>query len=122
MKVVQYISGKCKCLKIVDASNIIEGLVVKSEIIISDVSSVLWWTSAFPEKFPISLDFNWFYGSSHMKKYSDILYINSFKKLNDIKLNDLLVVAKNNHYEVQSNLKISSYCKSMVNKNRKKYV
>jgi hypothetical protein len=119
IRIVQYISDKCKCLKIIDASNNIEGLVIKSEVIISDVSSVLWWSSAFPEKFPISLDFNRFYGSNHMKKYNNILYINSFKKLKDIKINDLLVVAKNNHYEVQSNLKISSYCKSIVNKNRK---
>lgn len=64
-----------------------EKSIISSEIVVSDVSSVLWWSSNFNGKTSISFDFSNFPGSDDMREVENVQYIKvnrefSYKDLN----------------------------------------
>jgi hypothetical protein len=73
-------------LVVLDESEKAEKLILKSKIVISDVSTVLWWTSFLRDKLPISLDLFGYPGGDDMKVYDDVCYISSMDKLEKIDL------------------------------------
>ena len=60
-----------------------ESLILSSRYILSDVSSVLWWTSFIPDRFAFSLDLFSFEGGDELKSYDGIIYISSISSLLD---------------------------------------
>ena len=63
-----------------------EKLILKSKIVVSDVSTVLWWTSFLRSKLAISLDLFGYPGGDDMKFYDDVCYISSMEQLEKIDL------------------------------------
>jgi len=68
-----------------------EKLILKSKIVVSDVSTVLWWTSFFNTKLAISLDLFGYPGGDDMKVYDDVCYISSMDELKKIDLSMELI-------------------------------
>ena len=64
-----------------------EELVISSEIIVSDVSSVLWWSSNFDTKLSISFDFFNFPGSGDMSKVNNVSYLQVYDEFSYSDLN-----------------------------------
>jgi hypothetical protein len=63
-----------------------EKWILKSRIVASDVSTVLWWTSFLRSKLAISLDLFGYPGGNDMEKYDDVYYISSMDQLEKIDL------------------------------------
>ena len=70
-------------LSIIQTSVSAESLIFSSRYILSDVSSVLWWTSFIPDRFAFSLDLFSFQGGDELKSYDGIKYISSISSLID---------------------------------------
>ena len=68
-----------------------EKLILKSKIVVSDVSTVLWWTSFYKTKLAISLDLFGYPGGDDMKVYDDVCYISSMDELRKIDLSMELI-------------------------------
>jgi len=66
---------------IMQTSEKASGLILRSKIILSDVSSVLWWASFIKGKVPISLDIFQYPGGDGMKGYEGIHYFQSVPQL-----------------------------------------
>lgn len=71
---------------VLDESEKAEKLILKSKIVVSDVSTVLWWTSFLRDKLAISLDLFGYPGGDDMKVYDDVCYISSMDELKKIDL------------------------------------
>ena len=83
--VISIISSKIKNLEVINENINAEALILESKIVISDVSTVLWWASFFKDKIAISLDIFHFRGGHEMSAYSpQIHYIDTLKKLENI--------------------------------------
>jgi hypothetical protein len=86
-KTIRYIISKLPDLTIINNIEKIEPLIISGKVIVSDVSSVLWWASNFSNKIPISFDLGNFPSSGDMKmvegvycfKYHDKFTINEFE-------------------------------------------
>ena len=87
LNIFNSVANKYKDIEQVKPSTNIEKIILESKIIISDVSSVLWWNIFLDNKISISLDiFNFDYGNE-MSHYSDyIYYIDDLNKLEKINL------------------------------------
>ncbi len=86
LNIFNTVTNKYKDIEQVKPSTNIEKIILESKIIISDVSSVLWWNIFLDNKISISLDiFNFDYGNE-MLHYSDYIYyiddLNKLKKIN----------------------------------------
>jgi hypothetical protein len=73
-KLMDYVAKINPKIKIYPPNYSAEELVISSEIVVSDVSSVLWWSSNFNTKLSISFDFFNFPGSGDMSKVNNVLY------------------------------------------------
>ena len=73
-KLMEYLAKMNPRIKIYPPNVSAEELIISSEIIVSDVSSVLWWSSNFNTKLSISFDFCNFPGSDDMSKVNNVLY------------------------------------------------
>ena len=56
-------------------------LILRTKIILSDVSTVLWWASFIKGKIPISLDIFNYPGGNGMKEYEGIYYFETISQL-----------------------------------------
>ena len=84
MDIVSLISQQVKVININPSVNA-EKLIIQSKIIISDVSTVLWWTIFFDKKIAISLDiFNFDKGDEMLKYGSYLYYIKNLKQIEKI--------------------------------------
>lgn len=82
MNVINLISEKIKITKIEDDQVNAEKLIIESKIVISDVSTVLWWTIFFDEKIAVSLDiFNFENGDEMLNYLPYVYYINDLNQI-----------------------------------------
>jgi hypothetical protein len=95
-----YISGKIPELIILDNNAIAQEYILRSEVIVSDVSTVLWWSLFVKNKINISIDFNNFFGSNDMKYYEEIHYFNNLEQLRGYTFN-----TKDHTYGLPGNVK-----------------
>lgn len=91
---------------LLDKSEKAEKLILKSKIVVSDVSTVLWWTSFLRSKLAISLDLFGYIGGDDIKEYDNVYYISSmdqFKKLDlSMELKKKITKVDKNHREKNS--------------------
>jgi hypothetical protein len=71
----------CPRLEVVEPEQQALPLMVRSKIIVSDVSTVLWWASFLKDKAAISLDVFGYPGAEDIKDCEGIFYFDSFDKL-----------------------------------------
>mgnify|MGYP001210131927 CR=1 FL=1 len=83
-KITQYLVDNCPTLKIINPSENAQELILQNEIIISDVSTVLWWASFLKNKKIISINFSNFENSDAMKRYEHIHYVEDLRVLGQI--------------------------------------
>ena len=82
INIIDKISQKIKNIEFIKKNINIEKLILESRIIVSDVSSVLWWTIFLKNKTAISLDvFNIVKGDEMFGYEPSVHYINSLNKL-----------------------------------------
>lgn len=72
---------QCPLLEVISPEQQALPLMVKSKIIVSDVSTVLWWASFLKDKVAISLDVFGYPGAEDIKDCEGIFYFDSFDKL-----------------------------------------
>ncbi len=95
IKVIEkYFLEKCPFLEVYDNSMRAEELMLKSMVILGDVSTTLWWSNFRNNKVVISLGMQDFAGSKDMTFYSDILY---FEDMNDLKDINVMSLIKNSN-------------------------
>lgn len=58
-------------------------LILKSKVVVSDVSSVLWWSSFFADKISISFDIFGISSMDFFKNYEDVYYFNNLKSFSE---------------------------------------
>ena len=80
-KINQYFKENCSDLELLHPSRNAQELIYYSNVIVSDVSTILWLASFFEDKTNISMDFSNFLGSDDMKYYDNIHYFDSLDKL-----------------------------------------
>ena len=80
-KIQDYLKLKCIDMTIINPSVNSQKLIWNSKIIVSDVSTVLWWANFLNNKTLISMDFKGFIGSDQMKHYDNIHYFDKLEKL-----------------------------------------
>jgi hypothetical protein len=94
IKIIKLISEKNYNIALDKSSNA-EQLILESKIIVSETSSVLWWSMFLGDKINISLDIFNFETGKEMSSYSsEIYYINDLKKLKKIKLIPKKIIRK----------------------------
>jgi hypothetical protein len=76
-----YIINKCNNVTIINPSVNAQKLICNSKVIVSDVSTVLWWANFLKNKILVSIDFRDFIGSDQMKYYKNINYFEKIEKL-----------------------------------------
>jgi len=91
---LERIRSNCPDIVVLDESEKAEKLILKSKIVVSDVSTVLWWTSFLRDKLAISLDLFGYPGGDDMKVYDDVCYISSMDGLKKIDLSMELIKRK----------------------------
>ena len=72
-KIIQTILSAYPELKVVDTSESAEWCIVKSKVIVGDVTSALWWAGLYGGKIVISFDVFGYSMGGAMKKYQEIL-------------------------------------------------
>jgi len=70
------LSQELSSVEFLDPEDSAEYWIVKSTIIVGDVSSALWWAAMVPDRIVISLDIFDYPNGDEMKSYENILYIN----------------------------------------------
>ena len=75
------IKEKCDFIKYVDSSVLSEELILKSKIIVGDVSTTLWWARHLNNKVVISIDMHYYATSSVMKRYNNVIYIDNVENI-----------------------------------------
>ena len=70
------LSQELSSVEFLDPEDSAEYWIVKSTIIVGDVSSALWWAAMVPDRIVISLDIFDYANGDEMKSYENILYIN----------------------------------------------
>ena len=58
--------------------------IVRSSVIVGDVSSALWWAALLPDKIVASLDIFEYAAGDEMKSYDNILYLQNVDDLKRI--------------------------------------
>tara|TARA_B100000989_G_scaffold163049_1_gene121793 strand:- start:916 stop:2181 length:1266 start_codon:yes stop_codon:yes gene_type:complete len=94
--IIKLISHEIKITNITDNKINAEKLIIESKIIISDVSTVLWWTIFFDEKIAISLDIFDFENGDEMINYAPHIYY--VKDLRQIEKTNFLKISNLNNY------------------------
>ena len=80
-QIQDYIKSKCKGIDIINPSVNAQKLIHKSQVVISDVSTVLWWANFLEKKKIISMDLKNFINSDQMKYYHNVYYFENIEKL-----------------------------------------
>ncbi len=96
--ILKIISNKINNVEVINQSVTAEELIIASKIVVSDVSTTLWWTTFLKDKVSISLNIFNFDNGSEMKHYiPEIHYIDKLEKLENI------------NFSLKSNLQKKSY-------------
>ena len=84
-KIISIIASKIINFEVISENTNAEFLIIESKVIISDVSTILWWTIFLKDKIAISLDIFNFDSGDEMFLYSPkIYYVDNLKKLENI--------------------------------------
>lgn len=75
--IVSNIQNQCSYLRIIPAQQNGQELILRSKVVVSDFSSVLWWATFFPSKIAISLDIFGTKYTDEMKYRERVRYFNS---------------------------------------------
>lgn len=106
-EIIDYISNKNPNLLIYSPEKSAENFIIASEVVVSDVSSVLWWTSYYKKKLAISFDFNNCIGSNDMLNVENVFYFNNLKAFSIFEPS----VVKTQYDEEYKNIKsLADYC------------
>jgi len=70
-------------LEIADPKSNAQKLIVRSKVVISEASTVLWWTAFLPGKTAISLDLFDYKGGDEMRYHSGVKYCNNLSELKE---------------------------------------
>jgi len=81
-----YLKKKCIFLSFMESKVRAEELILKSKIIVGDVSTTLWWANLKGNKLVISLDMKDYPTSGIMKRYPNILYYENINQIAEIDL------------------------------------
>jgi len=71
-------------VEVLPASEKAHGVIVSATVILSDVSTVLWWASFLPGKTVISLDVFKYRGGNNMRGYEGVQYCRSHRELETV--------------------------------------
>tara|TARA_Y100001970_G_scaffold11002_1_gene12856 strand:+ start:2011 stop:3288 length:1278 start_codon:yes stop_codon:yes gene_type:complete len=94
-RVIKLISEKHHNIEFEKSSTNSEYLILESKIIVSDMSTVLWWSMFLGNKVSISLDiFNLESGKEMLQYTPDIYYIDNLEKLKKINLTPNINILK----------------------------
>ncbi len=100
--ILKEIKKNCNNVVILKESEKAEKWILKSKIVVSDVSTVLWWTSFFKTKLAISLDLFGYMGGDDMKDYDDVVYITNIRQLKKM---DLLMELNRHTQKLENKLR-----------------
>jgi hypothetical protein len=100
--ILKSIKSNCPDIVVLNESEKAEKWILKSKIVVSDVSTVLWWTSFLRSKLAISLDLFGYPGGNDMEKYDDVYYISS---MDQFKKTDLSVELSKKKEKLDRNLR-----------------
>lgn len=85
-KITEHMQGEVPGLEVAPPGTSAQQLIIRSRVVVVDVSTVFWWTGFLGGKVVISLDVFGFPGGDEAKHYNGVVYVNDMNQLRAITL------------------------------------
>jgi hypothetical protein len=85
--ITEYIKKNCQIIDILNIKENAQEWIIKSKVVVTDVSSVFWWANLLNDKRVISLDIFGYPAGDEAKYYDGVIYFNTLEALESFDFN-----------------------------------